>query len=257
MPPDSSVLALYAFGVLMHARSVSSMTDLNDLFAPAFRRIGFESFAAFEVVQDGRDDELAFLFGEPLRDWYDYYRDHRLATVDPRLRHCLASTEPFLLSDLPVPVHPSAGTTLFYEGFRGFGLAESYIHPVHQAEGRLRCLLLSSEAPILGDEARVAADALTRAYYTAGARLQPRPERVTLQPRQLECLYWASLGKSSSDIGQILGISSRTVDEHLSHACDRLGVRTRAQAIARSVQLGLIDDYAASISGVARPQPAA
>jgi DNA-binding CsgD family transcriptional regulator len=70
------------------------------------------------------------------------------------------------------------------------------------------------------------------------ARPDPPP---LLRPRHRECLYWASQGKSSVDIGRLLGLSPRTVDEHLRSACRRLGVRTRVQAVARAVALGLID----------------
>ena len=65
----------------------------------------------------------------------------------------------------------------------------------------------------------------------------PRPR---LTPRQLECLAWAQAGKSSTDIGLILGLSHRTVDAHLATACARLGVRTRIQAISRAIELGLL-----------------
>jgi DNA-binding CsgD family transcriptional regulator len=56
-----------------------------------------------------------------------------------------------------------------------------------------------------------------------------------------ECLYWASQGKSSVDIGRILKLSPRTVDEHIRGACRRFGVRTRVQAVARAVELRLLD----------------
>ncbi len=66
------------------------------------------------------------------------------------------------------------------------------------------------------------------------------PPRPILRPRQRECLYWASQGKSSVDIGRMLSLSSRTVDEHIRGACRTLGVRTRVQAVARALTLGLI-----------------
>ena len=61
-----------------------------------------------------------------------------------------------------------------------------------------------------------------------------------LTVRQIECLEWVQAGKSSSDIGHILGVSNRTVDEHLAEACKRLQVRTRIQAVAVASELGLI-----------------
>ena len=56
-----------------------------------------------------------------------------------------------------------------------------------------------------------------------------------------ECLSWVARGKSSVDIGRILELSPRTVDEHVRGACRRFGVRTRVQAVARALELGLLD----------------
>lgn len=69
-----------------------------------------------------------------------------------------------------------------------------------------------------------------------------------LSPRELECLTWVSLGKSSTDIGAILDISSRTVDAYLEKACAKLNVRTRIEAVVAAVQMNLItcSEFAAS-----------
>lgn len=53
-----------------------------------------------------------------------------------------------------------------------------------------------------------------------------------LTDRQRECLQLAATGLTSSGIGERLGLSPRTVDEHLMMACSLLGVRTRIQAVA-------------------------
>ncbi|HEX7929838.1 MAG TPA: helix-turn-helix transcriptional regulator [Sphingomicrobium sp.] len=71
----------------------------------------------------------------------------------------------------------------------------------------------------------------------------PDPDRaVSLSPRQIECLYWVQEGKSSRDIGVILGVSHRIVERHVFRACQKLGVRTRLQAVIRARSLGLIGD---------------
>lgn len=62
-----------------------------------------------------------------------------------------------------------------------------------------------------------------------------------LSPRELECLGWVSQGKSSTDIGAILGLSARTVDSYLEKAASKLGVRTRIEAVVVGVRRGLID----------------
>lgn len=73
-----------------------------------------------------------------------------------------------------------------------------------------------------------------------GMRLEhapaPTPIGDELTTRQHECLRLAAEGLSSAAIGERIGISSRTVDEHLGAACEALGVRTRVQAVARLAQ---------------------
>lgn len=53
-----------------------------------------------------------------------------------------------------------------------------------------------------------------------------------LSDRQFACLRLAAQGLSSPGIAEQIGISPRTVDEHLAAACEVLGVRTRIQAVA-------------------------
>ncbi|NOT66159.1 MAG: response regulator transcription factor [Methylotenera sp.] len=50
--------------------------------------------------------------------------------------------------------------------------------------------------------------------------------------RESEVLYWATKGKTSRDIGDILGSSPRTVNKHLEHVFVKLGVETRTAAAA-------------------------
>lgn len=66
-------------------------------------------------------------------------------------------------------------------------------------------------------------------------------EDPQLSVREHECLVWTSRGKSSSDIGAILGLSPRTVDSYLEKVCSKLHVRTRVEAVAMAVRNGLIE----------------
>lgn len=83
-----------------------------------------------------------------------------------------------------------------------------------------------------------------------------RPDEATgvaaLSVRQLECLYWAQEGKSATDIGQLVGISGRTVERHLFNACRALGVRTRVQAVIKARDLQFLPTAGASEG---RPAP--
>lgn len=53
----------------------------------------------------------------------------------------------------------------------------------------------------------------------------------TLSPREREVLALLEEGRSNADIAERLGISEKTVRNHLSHLFDKLGVWSRTQAI--------------------------
>lgn len=54
--------------------------------------------------------------------------------------------------------------------------------------------------------------------------------------REAEILMWISRGKTNREVGQILGSSPRTVNKHLEHVFEKLGVVTRAAAVAVAVE---------------------
>jgi CheY-like chemotaxis protein/DNA-binding CsgD family transcriptional regulator len=56
-----------------------------------------------------------------------------------------------------------------------------------------------------------------------------------LTKRESEVLYWTTKGKTSRDIGDILGSSSRTVNKHLEHVFIKLGVETRTAAASLAI----------------------
>ena len=57
-------------------------------------------------------------------------------------------------------------------------------------------------------------------------------DALGLTLREVEILMWISRGKTNKEIGQILQSSHRTVNKHLEHIFEKLGVGTRAAAVA-------------------------
>lgn len=55
---------------------------------------------------------------------------------------------------------------------------------------------------------------------------------AALTPRETEVLSWLAKGKTNRDIADILGMSPRTVNKHLEHIFEKLGVETRTAAAA-------------------------
>jgi DNA-binding NarL/FixJ family response regulator len=59
-----------------------------------------------------------------------------------------------------------------------------------------------------------------------------RLSTASLTPREAEVLSWVAKGKTNRDVADILGMSPRTVNKHLEHVFEKLGVETRAAAAA-------------------------
>jgi CheY-like chemotaxis protein/DNA-binding CsgD family transcriptional regulator len=54
--------------------------------------------------------------------------------------------------------------------------------------------------------------------------------------REAEILMWISRGKTNKEVGLILGSSPRTINKHLEHVFEKLGVVTRAAAVSIALQ---------------------
>jgi DNA-binding NarL/FixJ family response regulator len=66
----------------------------------------------------------------------------------------------------------------------------------------------------------------------AEGQASDRVQIAALTPRETEVLSWLAKGKTNRDIADILGMSHRTVNKHLEHIFEKLGVETRAAAAA-------------------------
>ena len=55
-----------------------------------------------------------------------------------------------------------------------------------------------------------------------------------LSPREAQVLGWVSQGKTNKEVGLILKLSARTVQKHLEHIYQKMGVENRTGASAKT-----------------------
>jgi DNA-binding CsgD family transcriptional regulator len=80
---------------------------------------------------------------------------------------------------------------------------------------------------------------LLNAARAREARPAVRDAAQSLSARERQVLAELARGRTSRGIGEALGISPRTVDKHLERIFEKLGVRTRAAAVAIALGPGL------------------
>lgn len=78
-----------------------------------------------------------------------------------------------------------------------------------------------------------------------------------LTNREHDCLYWAAQGKTSWEIGCILGISERTANFHIANTCSKLDVRTRQATITAAIRQALLSRPRPANAATARNHPRA
>ena len=71
-------------------------------------------------------------------------------------------------------------------------------------------------------------------------RIRSESSAATLSPREQEILALLADGLVNKQIAARLGISTNTVKTHLELLFDKLGVATRAEAVATAVKEGLL-----------------
>ncbi|HEX5501468.1 MAG TPA: HD domain-containing phosphohydrolase [Thermomicrobiales bacterium] len=112
--------------------------------------------------------------------------------------------------------------------------------PAHPPEAIVAELRRQARAGLLDGEA---VDAVLTA---AGHRVRrKRPERPAgLSDREREVLALLTRGRSNREMAAALGISKETVNHHVRHIYNKIGVSTRAAATLFAMQHGLVGDEA-------------
>lgn len=123
-------------------------------------------------------------------------------------------------------------------------LAQEWLQPLLGADGRLPSPIRnwldderSSDAPhvLWNDGERLVFNQLGHDLLSIQPHASmPEPSTLArhfpLTTRECDVLYWVMLGKTNREIGEILSISPRTVNKHLEHVFEKLGVETRTAA---------------------------
>ncbi|HEU4550291.1 MAG TPA: LuxR C-terminal-related transcriptional regulator [Rhizomicrobium sp.] len=222
------------------ARAVGGPSLLRAALCDAARALGFH-----HVLLQGACGAVW------LADMPPTWRTAPTPDEDAVLTAAAQSLVPFLWSDIPRLVTPTAGRRDFLEGAVAAGVGAAMTVPVHRICGPKGsggysvfagcCTFAMKNGACLPLEGLAAAHHVGALALDAAERLcgdAPAPAPATmpsLTPRQRDCVVLVAQGKSDWEIGQLLGISESTVHKHIEDAKRRFGVSTRIQLVVRSL----------------------
>lgn len=201
---------------------------------------------------------LVDIFGwpvDPKEQWWSRSPRTALDQGSPIVAACRFESEPFWCNGdgcrtrAPNPFLKQVNFNNFLDRS---GLHAALVMPVHLPFGQIGVISFSPLDLTTSDLERdfvIHSDILSLfshrfissyVYATLSDRRAPVEAYRSLTRREVECLHWASLGKTNEDITMILSLSLSTVRFHISNAAIKLAAVNRGQAITNAARMGYI-----------------
>lgn len=202
--------------------------------------LGFNRFAYLDV----RGNEVKALSNYPA-EWQNIYLEGRLSQIDPVVAAAKRSREPFVWAQNETSCS-SDNAAEFFGKAAAFGIRSGLSIPVRGSFGRTAILTLASDrassADIgVSDAARaITAVAFVHVHLNCLARGLSNSCSISLTPREMHCLAWASHGKTRSETAALLGIKEPTVRFYTESAFEKLGAVNVTHAVRLALEKGLI-----------------
>ncbi|MEC3860272.1 LuxR family transcriptional regulator [Mesobacterium sp. TK19101] len=179
-------------------------------------------------------------------DWRQHYGELGLHEIDPTLYQSARSVAPVDWSRF----RRDDSFAKVFENARDFGITDRGLTvPVRGPYGDCGLLSITRDcgddewaklkAKIMGN-LQMAAVHIHDAVASSGL-LFSTLGRTSLSSREAEILQWIAMGKTQSEIGDLLTISTRTVEVHLRSARTKLSALTTPQAVGRGILYGIIE----------------
>jgi LuxR family quorum sensing-dependent transcriptional regulator len=221
---------------------LSSVGAVMDATERMLGRYGFDHFS-FSGVPSNSDSLPGIVMAHRIpAELFKLYVERRYADVDPAMRHLKGTTEPFKWIDVPYNSEREPRAAELNALVTDFGLAQGFFVPIPSPAGTFGNVWMAGPTPELTTRTTPALHLIALYAFDRMHRLVGRPpvQRPRLTAREREVLMWTAHGKSAWEIGEILGIAKRTVDEHAQSAFRKLGAVNRTQAVAIAVRERLI-----------------
>lgn len=232
-----------AFTFVEHLDRLSSTGEVMDAMRRALGPFGFEYFSFFTLPHLGQaleDVRLAIRMPPGLQE---IVHKEQYIRISPAVRHCRRTVHPFAWKSAPYDREREPRAAEFVAVMTEFGLANGIAVPIPSPTGCEGMAWLAGQRPEVTACNMplihlMALYAFDRIRSLVNRMPSAKPD---LTAREREVLTWVAMGKFAWEIGEILGIAKRTVDEHTQTAMHKLGAVNRTQAVALALRGRLIE----------------
>ncbi|UTH76462.1 LuxR family transcriptional regulator [Chromobacterium sp. IIBBL 290-4] len=206
---------------------------------------GFPSFLFGVKANKVASFSTSFICSNYSLDWRTRYDQSGFHEVDLTVAHCLKSALPFFWD---AHVFKKQKQREFYEEASHHGLRAGVCFPLHGVHGEFGMMCFATDTDLDGAQLKngmLAPLSLIRDFvYESHGRFHAKSnchgEVTQLTPKELECLKWIMIGKTSWEISRIFSCSEATINFHASNLIRKFGVQSRQHAVIKGIQQGLI-----------------
>jgi LuxR family quorum sensing-dependent transcriptional regulator len=235
--------ATEAFEFIEGLENLVTPQDVINAVERSFGIFGFENFIITGLPNPNESFEQVVLLKKWPVGWFNIYAKEDYVRVDPIIRLCRTTVQPFEWSEAPYDRASEPQAAEVMDRATDFRMKEGFCLPIHGIQGYEACFSMSGVHLDLSPQMKPALHLMAMyAFERARQLLKPSPYNGSglLTPREREALTWAAAGKSAAHTGEILGITERTVTAHIASACQKLEAANKTQAVARALQFKLI-----------------
>jgi DNA-binding CsgD family transcriptional regulator len=216
--------------------------ELNHALMVFAQAMGFNQYRFALMVPQSLTRPKAIIFSRCNEAWVNRYGKENMLSRDPVIYLAMQRLLPIYWQDLHLePILPDGALALMAEA-KACGLHDGVSFPFRGAGGESGILSFITEDD--GLDIKMVSPILrwvTDYIFNAGIRVVSSTERTpALSAREVECLFWASEGKTAEEMGEILSLSARTVNYHIREAVQKTNSVNRYQAIAKAAMGGLL-----------------
>ncbi len=167
------------------------------------------------------------------------YTERNYAGIDANIRRARCSSHTFEWSEAGYGDNDDEPHTVEFLRFMSdFGFPRGFVVPIHGPGGFVADVALAGDKFYVSAKTKPAIHIMALYAFDRIRQLgAAKPaESPPLTSREREVLAWSAQGKTAWEIGEILSIAKRTVDEHAQTAMRKLGAANRTQAVAIAIR---------------------
>jgi len=224
--------------------TVKTEEELTKAIAIFSSAMGFSQFRFAVIIPQSLQRPIAVIFSRCSEEWVELYSRENLLQRDPIIHMAMRQTRPiFWHSSIVRTCDLPAGAMDMMDLASEFGLRNGVSFPLRGAGGEAGILSFITEDPGTSQLMEASPWLRQAADYIFEAAIRVVSQRghgKALTKREVECLFWASEGKTSAEIAAILGITPRTVTYYIQEAITKTNSVNRDQAIAKAAMGGLL-----------------